>query len=274
MPPQVANQMEKMDYTPMPDSYNTSINIIGGLRDAGIICKSIDVFFSPSDSLDKFICERNEFGLRTEKSRDRIEREITKGFLSFINEDHQELIRNTSRVPMPRNDRDLTLFWQFSLNNRLFREITSRVFMKIYYSGRISISKDDIIAYLKDFVWKNEPQQLAWSEKTISTLSSKYLNLMSKLGMVDSGKVKKFRHVSPSTEAQVLFLYFAKLFAPQSNNILTNILLPLSFVPTEDIQIRLKKLSLKGFINMSFDGVILNVELIHDYKKICDVLYH
>jgi len=50
--------------------------------------------------------------------------------------------------------------------------------------------------------------------------------------------------------------------------------LPISFIPYEDIQDRLKKLSLKGLFNMNFNGVALNIELIHSYKGICDVLYN
>jgi hypothetical protein len=68
-------------------------------------------------------------------------------------------------------------------------------------------------------------------------------------------------------------LYFAQIAEPENKNILVNKLLPLSFVPIEDIQERLKKLSLKGFFNMNFNGVALNIELVHIYKGICDVLY-
>lgn len=96
---------------------------------------------------------------------------------------------------------------------------------------------------------------------------------MSKLGFVSSGRIKTFIHVRPSSEAQVVFLYFAKLYSPNASNILTNELLPISFIPSEDIQERLKRLSLKGLFNMNFNGVALNIELIHSYKGVCDVLY-
>ncbi|MGZ4042325.1 MAG: BrxA family protein, partial [Bacteroidia bacterium] len=42
----------------------------------------------------------------------------------------------------------------------------------------------------------------------------------------------------------------------------------------DDIRDRLKRLSLKGFFNMDFNGVALNIELTHSYKEICDVLYN
>jgi len=266
--------MERLNNTTELGAYDTAINVIGGLRDCSVIFKAIDSHFSQSDSLKELVNQRNDFNLRTEKSRTRIEREVRKAFLQFKKEDHQELIQGIFSDRVPLQDKELVLVWQFALNNRLFREITSRVFVKTYYSGRASISKDDITAYLKEFLRQNSALQISWSQNTINTLSTKYLNLMSKLAFLSPGRVKSFNHIRPSSEAQVLFLYFAKLFSPTASNILTNELLPVSFIPSEDIQDRLKKLSLKGFFNMNFNGVALNIELTHSYKGICDALYN
>lgn len=255
-------------------TYNTAINVIGGLKDCSVIFKAIDSHFSQSDSLKELVNRRNEFNLRTEKSRTRIEREVRKAFLHFENEDHQGLIQEIFSERVPLQDKEFVLVWQLALNNRLFREITLKVFIKTYYSGRASISKDDITAYLKEFLRQNELLQISWSENTLKTLSTKYLNLMSKFGFLSIGRIKSFKHIRPSSEAQVLFLYFAKLYSPSNSNILTNELLPISFIPSEDIQNRLKKLSLKGFFNMNFNGIALNIELTHSYKGICDALYN
>lgn len=265
--------MERPNDTTGIGAYDTAINVIGGLKDCGVILKAIASHFSQSDSLRELI-QRNEFNLRTEKSRTRIEREIRKAFLHFKNDEHQALIRGIFTERVPLQDKNLALVWQLSLTNRLFREITTQVFIKIYYSGRASISKNDIIAYLKEFLQQNPAFQIDWSENTINTISTKYLNLMSKLGFLSPGRVKLLNHIRPSSEAQVLFLYFAKLFSPNDSNILMNRLLPVSFIPQEDVQMRLKKLSLRGFFYMNFNGVALNIELFHSNKGICDVLYN
>lgn len=254
-------------------NYNTAINVIGGLSDSSVIFNAIDAHFSVLDTFNDFINNRNEFNLRTEKSRTRIEREVRKTFLQFKNEDHQVLVKEIFSNDIPLQDKKLALVWQFSLNNRLFREIMTFVFIKIYYSGRACISKDDITAYLKELIRQYSSHQIDWSESTINTISTKYLNLMSKLEFLTPGRVKSFRHIRPSSEAQVLFLYFAKLFSSSSSNILTNELLPISFIPLEDLQGRLKKLSMKGFFNMNYNGVCLNIELFHSYKGVCDALY-
>lgn len=266
--------MERSNNATEPGEYNTAINVIGGLRDCSVIFKAIDSHFSQSDSLKELVNQRNEFSLRTEMSRTRIEREVRKSFLQFKSEDHQDLIQGIFSERVPLHDKELFLVWQFALNNKLFRDITSRVFIKTYYSGRASISKDDIIAYLKEFLRENESLELNWSESTIITISRKYLNLMSKLRFLSAGRVKSINNIRPSSEAQVLFLYFARLFSPSASNLLANEMLTLSFIPAGDIQDRLKKLSLKGYFNMNINGVALNIELTHSYKGVCDALYN
>jgi hypothetical protein len=265
--------MDEPRYHELGD-YDTSINIVGGLKDLSVIFKAIDSHFDQYDSLNDLVKQRNEFYLRTEKSRTRIERAVRNTFTKFLNQDHQDLIKYFFKKDAPLRDKELVLLWQLALNNRLFREITSGVFTKTYYSGRASISKEDITAYLKEFLSQNSSLKISWSQNTINTLSTKYLNLMSKLNFVSTGRVKSFNHIRPSSEIQVLFLYFANLFSPSTSNILTNGLIPISFVSLEDMRDRLKKLSLKGLFNMNFDGVALNIELIHSYKGICDVLYN
>jgi hypothetical protein len=254
-------------------SYNTDLNVIGGLKDSNVIETAIKSFFNPEDNFSVLINQRNEFHLRTEKSRTRIEAAIRNSFLVFNSEDHKDLIQSIYNQVSPIIQKDLILFWQFSLCNQLFCNLSLDVFMKNYYSGRVSINKDDTVGYLKEFLLINKSLNLNWSEITIDTLSTKYLYFTTKLNLLDKGRNKSFKHIKVSSESLVLFLYFAQLYDKENKNILTNKLLPLSFVPIEDIQERLKKLSLKGFFNMNFNGVALNIELIHSYKEICNVLY-
>ena len=216
---------------------------------------------------------RNELNLRTQRSKVRVELPVRRSFLEFYNLDHQELMRAIFKQHLPLSERALVLFWQFALNNRLFREISLHVYIKAYSSGRSGLTKDDIAAYIKESVSLHKAVKLTWSESTINTLSSKYLNIMTKLNFVEGKRIKSFKAIRPTAESLCIFLYLAKLYDSVSHNILTNELLPLSFMPTDDLKERLKKLSMKGYFNMDFNGVALNIELTHSYKGICDVLY-
>lgn len=255
--------------------YNTSINVIGGLQDVDIIYKAIDAHFRESSgTYNDLLRERNELALRTEHSRERVYYAIKASFLVFKNDDHHALIQHIFTRKDILANKELILLWQYALSNRLFREISTQVFCKAYFSGRAGLSKEDIIAYLKEFLNQNKQLNLGWSESTVRTLSTKYLNLMTKLNLLEGARIKSFNHVRPSSEDIVLFLYFANLKEPDNRNVLKNEMLPLLFITAEDIQDRLKKLSLKGYINMTYNGVDLNIDLIHTSKEICNVLYH
>jgi Putative inner membrane protein (DUF1819) len=262
-----------MEPTVDPGEYDTTINVIGAIRDSGIIFSVIDMYFSAPSIISETSPSLDAFNLRTEKSRARMELGIEKAFLQFHNQDHKDLIEAIFKADIPLSDKELVLVWQFALNNKLFREISIKVFARMYQSGRIGISRDDIAAYLKDFLAGHNALRSSWSEITVNTLSTKYLNFMTKLSFVTEGRAKSFRHIKTSSEALVLFLYFAKLFSHTQNNVLRNDLLPLSFVPTEDIREKIKRLALKGLFDMSFDGSALKVDFKHSYRGIVDVLY-
>lgn len=267
-------KMEQFEKTIDIGTYDTAINVIGGLKDISVIFKALESYFSEDDSLHNLIHQRNEFNIRTEKSRKRIESSVVRVFLQFKNENHRDLMQGICSEFVPQQDKELALVWQFALSNRLFREITIDVFVKIYYSGRSTITKNDIAAYLKELLLQKQSLNLNWSEITIDTLSTKYLNIMTKIGLLSTGRTKTFKNIRPSTEAQILFIYFSKLYESKNNNILTNEFLPISFIHSEDLQERLKKISLKGFFNMNFNGLKLNVELTHSYKGVCHDLYN
>jgi len=255
------------------NSYNTTIKDIAGLKDYSQIFNILEAYFQKSLSTDALITDENEFDIRTSKSRNKVNWAINKTILQFKNVEHQNLIREIFNTRTPEQDKKFAFFWHLCIGNRLVREITICVFTKVYFSGRAQISKEDIIAFIKDISDKNDPHKPSWSEDTVYRLATKYLSLMTKFDFVTSGRIKSFNHIRPSTEAQVLFLYFAKLYSATSSNIFENKLLPASFIALEDIQSRFKKLSIRGYFNMNFNGADLNIELTYSYKEICDVLY-
>ncbi len=255
------------------NEYNTAIKDIAALKDYTLIFNILAAYFNEPNSIKSLISDENEFDIRTIKSRTKVNWAINKTILQFINDDHLELIRSIFQSEIPPQDKKFAFFWHFCLNNRLFREVSVQVFAKIYFSGRAQISQEDIIGFIKDISSKGDLSSPNWSEDTIYRLATKYLSLMTKFDFVSEGRIKSFNHIRPSAEALVLFLYFTKLYSSNQANILVNELLPTCFISAEDIQSRLKKLSMKGFFNMSFNGIALNIELTHSHKGICDALY-
>ena len=122
--------MERQNNTTDLGAYNTAINVIGGLRDCSVIFKAINSHFSQFDSFKELVSRRNEFNLRTEKSRTRVEREVRKAFLKFKNEEHQALIQGIFTERVPLQDKELVLVWQFALNNSYSEKLRHEFLLK------------------------------------------------------------------------------------------------------------------------------------------------
>lgn len=255
------------------NQYNTSIKDIAGLKDYSLVFSIINSYFDEPKSSEKKVTEDNEFNIRTSKTRSKVNWAINKSVLQFINKEHKDLVSNAFHEDIPLQDKKFAFLWHICLTNRLCRELTTKVFAKVYFSGRAQISQDDIIAFLKEQIAGDNKDIPQWSEDTLYRVATKYLSLMTKFDFVTAGRIKTFNHIRPSPAAMVLFLYFAQLHDSKTTNILINELLPASFTIKDDIHDRLKKLSLKGYFDMTFNGVTLNIQLKHTYKDICDALY-
>ncbi|MFK5938150.1 MAG: DUF1819 family protein [Sulfurimonas sp.] len=253
--------------------YNSDVNIIGGIPDYQLIVKAIELYTVGGGAMEDAIVRRNEFDFKTENARKRFLAAVTSTFLNFQNKDHEELITNLFSHQMSLETQQLILFWQFSLSNRLFYEISRDVFIKNYFSGRVSFAKEDIVAYIKDLGSTTPEMKDKFTDITINTIASKYLTVLKKLDLIEGKQKKTFKHIQVSNEALVIFLHLLKTIDPSSANILKNKYSTLSMVSPESFAERVKQLAKKDYFNMSFNGVALKIEPIHTNKRIADVLF-
>ena len=254
--------------------YNSDVNIIGGIPDYQLIVKAIEFYSSSNDAIEDAVIKRNEFDFKTENARKRFLSAVTSTFLNFQNKDHEELIVNLFAHPMSLETQHLILFWQFSFSNRLFFEISRDVFIKNYFSGRVSFAKEDVVAYIKDLMANTPELKDKFTDNTINTIASKYLTVLKKLNLIDGKQKKTFKHIQVSNEALVIFLHLLKSIDPSGSDILKNKYISLSMISVESFSERVKQLAKKDFFNMSFNGVALKVEPIHNSKGIGDVLFN
>lgn len=255
------------------EEYDTSINVLGGLDSTIVLFQGLECIRENPEGGEIDVKKWLRGNLRSEKSLLRIERMMRTVLLTFKSSQHRDLLRSFFSDLVPAQDREIVLFWHLVLNSRLFREISTRVFAKAYFSGRAVLSKDDVVGYLKEFLAKNKELGLEWSESTITTLATKYLNFMTKLNLLTGARRKAFRPIRLSGEALTLFLYLSSIHQPEQRNIFTHELLPLCFIPPGDLAARLKKLSTRGAFTMEFNGVALNIDLTLPYGELPHVLY-
>jgi len=136
----------------MVTNYNTDINIIGSIPDYELIYKAIELFSTKNDELENLIVVDNQFDFRTEKSRKRFLSAVYSAFLNFNSSNHKELLIQLFNTNLSLQSKQMILFWQFSFTNKLFYEITKNVFIKSYFSGRVSLPKDDVVAFIKEII--------------------------------------------------------------------------------------------------------------------------
>ena len=250
--------------------YDTNINIIGSIKDIGVIRKSFEAFFTEKDSIDSLLVERNEFVYNTYKTTTRISSGIESAFIKFNNEEHFNLYRTLFTNNYPIELLNYAIFLQFAVSNHLFLDITKNVFIKNLLAGRIGIKTEDIYSYLIDAIETKQIDNISWSDSTIKIITTKYLNFMSKLGFVDE-KSKEFKYININTACFYLLLNISN-YCTESNNFLNSPLLPLSFMTKDNIINQSKYLGQKEFIDVSYNGESLNIMLKDNTKEVLDAL--
>jgi hypothetical protein len=240
--------------------FNTDINTIGSIRDYRMIHKLLSLFAQNKMSeIEAIFVHMNEFDFRTEKTRKRFLLAAQSAFIVFKNERHEAFIKALFQKNLPDDLKQRILFWQLNFSNPLFQKITEDVFIKTYFSGRISLPKEEIEAYLKELIHEHEELKSKWSDITIEHLASKYLTILKKLDLMDGSAVKQFKQIHISREALIVYLYLYMSANPDNSNILSNYDYLMTFTTKESLIEKIKQLSLKGLIEMSYNGINLNI---------------
>lgn len=223
--------------------YNSSINIVGSIPDYATMIDYIVATQCASDGSDMFV-------FRTAKATSRFKKAVSDGFLSFASDAHKELFLSAlSNVEISNEEKMMVLFWQFAYCNQLFSEITDNVFLRALYSGRTSISKSDVLAFLRHLKLQ-KGDELPFSDSTIDTISSKYLTLLKKFGLADGTLIKEIRAPHISSNLFVYLVRFA-LTAYPDDNTLNNPMFRFSFLEPPTIINRLKTIEYIPYWDMT-----------------------
>ncbi len=212
--------------------YNSTVNVVGSIPDYANMIDYINQNYGMTSAEDRFI-------FRTSKATSRFKKAVTDGFINFTSEGHKSLfLKALQSQEYSIEEKLIILFWQFIYCNSLFRDVTDCVFLRFLYSGRSSIEQSDVEAYL-NHLKKMCPEDIAFSDSTLSTIASKYLTVLKKFGLA-YGRVKKT--IKPPHISSKLFVYlvrFSLLTYPDINT-LCNPMFRFSFLDPQSIINRLK----------------------------------
>ena len=233
--------------------YDSGVNIMGSVPDYNVMLDFI------SDTYGMTEGSTGAFEFRTEKSLRRFIAAIESCILKFNNETHKSMFFDAlANKDFSIQERLVILFWQLTYSNRLFSRITAEVFMKAVYSGRITITAEEVTSFLR-YIKETEKGELDWSEDTIKISGSKYLTIMKKLGLADGAIKKTIVHPVITNN---LFVYFIRFIQTVSDDkTLHNPYMIFSFSEEPNIVSRLKKIENIQYWDISQIGNEITIDL-------------
>ena len=173
--------------------YNTNLKVIASIPDFNLLYDVFRYYAKGSDKkavMEKII-SRDIYGIRTEATRGRFLRGIHSTLINYKNASHRQLIYDCFTKESTLELKRIAIYLQIAINNQVFFELTNRVFLKLYFAGRLTVDKIEFSSYLYNLKEENS-QVRKWDDSTIEEVASKYLTLLKKLGFL-KGKQKKER---------------------------------------------------------------------------------
>lgn len=242
---------------------NTDLNILGGLPDWNLI----NVF------LEKKLSDLRKTGgvhhftaIKTDKSVKRFEKAISSTLINFPNPKVEVLLRDGLSGEGISKDSLLLLFWNASYNNELLNYLNQNVYFLSFYSGKVSIKRDEVVACLKD-LREREAGLKQWSDYTLQITASKYLTLLKKFNLLAGTANKSIIHPYLNDKMFVLFVYWLEAVEPKSN-ILNSNWLKYNFADISVFTERVIQKKYSKYYELSYTGDKLKIETLIPYENI------
>ena len=242
---------------------NSDLNILGGLHDFSLVNTLLKI----DSGINLNFNNSNVYtSLKTRRSVDRFRRAILDTLIKFDNSNIEFLIRDVIANEDITQDSLLLLFWNASFNNELLHYLNANVYFPAFYSGRISLRQNELVACLKD-LRERELQLQKWATNTLEMVGSKYLTLLKKFNLLEGGLIKTITHPYLSDKMFILFIYWLKAIESKSNLLESNWLV-YSFSEKAIFIERLMQKKFANYFHLDFTGDKLKIDTLLPYSTI------
>lgn len=246
---------------------NSDINVLGSLPDWNLI----NVFLS--EDMDSIMGKGGIHAytaIKTDKSVMRFEKAIKATLIQNKKPELEVIIRQAIKTNTTSADTLLLLFWNASANNELLFYLNEKVFFPAFYSGRVSVKKDEIVACIKELKQVEDDLQ-KWSENTIVTTASKYLTLLKKFGLMDGSVNKTIVHQYLNDSMFILYAYWIAAISDKPN-LLNSTWLSYCFSEKQFFLEKLMQKKFSKYFNVVYTGDKLCIEPIISYETIYEYI--
>ena len=246
---------------------NSDINVLGSLPDWNLI----KVFLSEDiHSINEKGGIHTYTAIKTDKSVKRFEKAIKATLINSKKSELEVIIRQAIVTNVTSADTLLLLFWNASANNELLFHLNEKVFFPAFYSGRVSIKNDEVVACIKDLK-QTENDLKKWSEITVTTTASKYLTLLKKFGLMEGSVNKSILHPHLSDGLFVLFTYWLAAISAKPN-LVDSPWLVYCFSERQSFIDRLLQKKFSKYFNVVYTGDKLSIEPLITYDSIYEYI--
>ncbi len=246
---------------------NSDINVLGSLPDWNLI----NVFLKQSISSIRLNGGLQSYtAIKTDKSVKRFEKAISATLIKFHNGNIEALIRKILRSENVSHDSLLLLFWNASYNNDLLNYLNDHIYFVSFYSGRITIKQNEVVACLKDLK-EREIELRKWSDSTVQITASKYLTLLKKFNLMEGSLNKTIVHPYLNDRMFLLFVYWVTSIETRPN-LLESQWLKYCFCERPVFIERIMQKKFSKFFQLVYTGDKLKIETSVPYEKIYDAI--
>ncbi|HRN49162.1 BrxA family protein [Agriterribacter sp.] len=245
---------------------NSDINILGGLPDFDLILH----YLNRESSKFEYKPHYTYTSIKTDKSVKRFENAIVRTFLKHSDKNAELLIKSILSIEGLSSNGLVMLFWNASANNELLRYLNEHVYFPAFYSGKLTLKKEDVIACIKE-LRETELQIKGWTIDTIETVGRKYLTFLKKLTLMEGSLKKVIVHPYLNDKAFVLFIYWLKAIEA-TPNILESSWLKYSFCERNVFLERSMQKKFSKYFQLLYTGDKLKIETTVPYEIIYDAI--
>lgn len=246
---------------------NTDINILGSITDYHLIINYIKAAENQNNTGAGFQSYSN---VKTTKSFARYEAAINSTLLKYKSTAVEDLIKSVLKNEEISFISMLLLFWNVSYNNEFMHYLNGKVLFPAFYSGRIGIKKDEVVACIKDLRTK-ESALKKWTESTINVTATKYISFLAKVGLMKGKRDKIFSHHYVDDKLFVIFVYWL-LAIETKPNVLKSQWLQYSLMEKNTFTERMIQNTFRKYFSFQYYGDNLRIEPILKYEELYDSL--
>ena len=242
---------------------NSDINILGSFGDWELLRWL--ALQKEGYVIDKNL--KHEFtSIKTTKSLSTILKVLKDNFLTSVEFSSQKMVYSVLKMKGITKETLILLFWNVSAKNELLFHLNEKVFFPAFYSGRVSLRNDEVVACIKELK-QSEDDLKKWSDTTITTTASKYLTLLKKFGLMEGSVNKSIIRPYLSDTMFVLFAYWLTAISKKPN-LLHSEWLQYSFSDKQLLIDRLLQKKFSKYFNVIYTGDRLSIEPLIAYEEI------